>query len=131
MRMVANSNKRLALLFAIFLAVFSTGMVIAHQCDSISSNQVMMQHNHTDHGSAPMAATKSLNVTSNTEQLIDSGCAALFIVVLLLGRKLFDLRAPNSPVKRFMSLSRDLVKTYRPQVFHLSLSRQQLGVIRI
>jgi hypothetical protein len=129
--MVAKSNKRIAVLFAIFLAVFSTGIVIAHQCHSIISNQVSMQHNHSDHGSAPTGAVKSLNDNSNTERLIDTGCAALFIVVLLLGRKFLDLRAPMSRLSNFRNLSRDWVTVHRPQVFQLSLSRPQLGVIRI
>ena len=131
MRMVAKSNKRIAVLFAIFLAVFSTGIVIAHQCHSIISNQVSMQHNHSDHGSAPTGVTKSLNDNSKTERLIDTGCAALFIVVLLLGRKFLDLRAPRSRLSNFRNLSRDWVTVHRPQVFQLSLSRPQLGVIRI
>ena len=131
MRMVVKSNKRIAVLFAIFLAVFSTGIVIAHQCHSIISNQVSMQHNHSDHGSAPTGAVKSLNDNSNTERLIDTGCAALFIVVLLLGRKFLDLRAPRSRLSNFRNLSRDWVTVHRPQVFQLSLSRPQLGVIRI
>ena len=88
MRMVSKSNKRLILLCAIFLAVFSTGMVIAHQCNSMSSDQVAMQHQHSEADSMATAATKPLNVASNRERLIDSGCVALFIVVLLLGRKL-------------------------------------------
>jgi hypothetical protein len=131
MRMEAKRNKRLAFFFAIFLAVFSTGMVIAHQCNFVSSNQVSMQHNHSDHGSAATIVTNSLNVSSNTERLIDSGCAALFIVVLLFGRKFLDLRAPRSQLSSFMALSRDLVTVHRPQVFQLSLTRPQLGVIRI
>lgn len=131
MRMVDKSNKRLALLFAIFLAVFSTGMVIVHQCQSISSNQVTMQHNYSDHDSAPTTATKPLNATSNTERLIDSGCAALFIVVLLFGKIQLNLKAPRSTLNSLMALSRDLATSYRPQVFHLALSRPQLGVIRI
>jgi len=131
MRMVAKSNKRIAVLFAIFLAVFSTGIVIAHQCQSIINNQVSMQHNHPNHDSAPTGATKSLNDNSNTERLIDTGCAALFIVVLLLGRKFLDLRAPRSRLSNFRNLSRDWVTVHRPQVFQLSLSRPQLGVIRI
>ena len=131
MRMVAKSKKRMAVLFAIFLAVFSTGMAIVHQCQSSSSNQVTMQHNHSDHGSVPIAATKSLNVNSSTEQLVDTGCAALFIVVLLFARKFLDLRAPRSRLNNFMALSRDFATYYRPQVFNLALSRPQLGVIRI
>ena len=131
MRMVAKSNKRMALLFAIFLAVFSTGMVIVHQCQSMSSNQVTMQHNYSDHDPALTTATKSLNVNSNTERLVDTGCAALFIVVLLFARKSIDLRAPKSQLNGFMALSRDLVTVHRPQVFHLALSRPQLVVIRI
>jgi hypothetical protein len=55
----------------------------------------------------------------------------LFIVVLLVGRKLLDLRAPRSPLSNFIDLSQDWVKIHRPQVFQLSLSRPQLGVIRI
>ena len=129
--MVAKINKRLALIFAIFLALFSTGMVIAHQCYSISSNQVLMQQNHSDHGSAPTAATKSLNANSNLERLMDTGCAALFIFVLLFGRKLSNLKASGSPFNRFMILSREFLVSNRPQVFHLSLTRPQLGVIRI
>jgi len=131
MRTVAKSKKQMAVFFAIFLAVFSTGIVIAHQCHSIISNQVSMQHNHSDHGSAPTGAVKSLNDNSNTERLIDTGCAALFIVVLLLGRKFLDLRAPRSRLSNFRNLSRDWVTVHRPQVFQLSLSRPQLGVIRI
>ncbi|MEY3168214.1 MAG: hypothetical protein RLY44_194, partial [Actinomycetota bacterium] len=100
----------MAMLFAIFLAVFSTGIVIAHQCHSIISNQVSMQHNHSDHGSAPTSSTKSLNENSNTEQLIDTGCAALFLVLLLLGRKYLDLSAPRSRLSNFIDLSRDWVK---------------------
>jgi hypothetical protein len=128
MRMVAKSNKRMALIFAIFLAVFSTGIVIAHQCQSMSSNQVPMQHNHSAHDSAPITP---LNINVNTERLIDSGCAALFIVVLLFGRKLTALRAPRSFLNRLIGLNRNLVAVHRPQVFQLSLSRPQLGVIRI
>ena len=131
MRMVVKSNKRLALIFAIFLAVFSTGMVIVHQCQSMSSSQVAMPHNHSNHESASTAAINSLNVNSETERLIDTGCAALFIVVLLLGRKFLGLRAPRSRLSNFIDLSRDWVKVHRPQVFQLSLSRPQLGVIRI
>ena len=131
MRAVAKSNKLLALLFAIFLAVFSTGMVIAHQCQSISSNQVAMQHQYSNTDSKSTAVTKPLNVTSNRERLIDSGCAAIFIVVLLFGRKLIDLRAPRSRLNSLMSLSRELASVYRPQIFQLTLSRTQLAVIRI
>ena len=131
MRAVAKSNKRLALLFAIFLAVFSTGMVIAHQCQSISSNQVAMQHQYSNTDSKSTAVTKPLNVTSNRDRLIDSGCAAIFIVVLLFGRKLIDLRATRSRLNSLMSLSRELASVYRPQIFQLTLSRTQLAVIRI
>jgi hypothetical protein len=131
MHTVAKSNKRIALLFAIFLAIFSTGMVIAHQCQSISNNQISMQHNHSDYYSAQMAATRTLNVTSNTDRLIDTGCAALFIVVLLFGRNFLDLRAPRSRLNVSANSVRDVFAVYRPQVFQLALSRPQLGVIRI
>jgi len=129
--MVVKSNKRLALIFAIFLGVFSTGMVIVHQCQSMSSSQVAMPHNHSNHESASTAAINSLNVNSETERLIDTGCAALFIVVLLFGRKFFDLSAPRSALNRLMGLSREFVAIHRPQVFHLALSLPQLGVIRV
>jgi hypothetical protein len=131
MHTLAKGNRRMALLFAIFLAVFSTGIVIAHQCHSIISNQVSMQHDHSDHGPASTGATKSLNDNSNTERLIGTGCAVLFIVVLLLGRKFLDLRVPRSRLSNFINLGRDAVTVHRPQVFQFSLSRPQLGVIRI
>lgn len=131
MSAVAKSNKQLALLFALLLAIFSTGMVIAHQCHSSSNDQVAIQHQHLDAGTASTVAIKPLSIASDKERLIDTGCAALFLVVLLLGRKLVDLRAPYTPLNRFMTLSRDLISVYRPQVFHLALSRPQLGVIRI
>lgn len=131
MRMVAKSDKRLLMLIAIFLAVFSTGIVIAHQCHAVSSSQVTMHHNHSDHGSATTAVTHSLKVSSSTERIVNTGCAALFIVVLLFGRKFLDLRAPSSRLSSFMALSRDWVTVHRPQVFQLSLTRPQLGVIRI
>ena len=132
MRSANKSNQHLALLFAIFLAIFSTGMVIAHQCNSTSSNPVSTQHHHSDAVSGSTVASNSLNIASNSsERLIDSGCAALFIVVLLLGRKYLDLRAPRSRVHCFVNSVRESAAIYRPQVFQLALSRPQLGVIRI
>jgi hypothetical protein len=131
MLVVAKRNKRIALLFAISLSVLSTGIVIANQCHSMSSNQVSMQHNYSDHDSASTAATKAVNVNSNAERLIDTGCATLFAVVLLIGKKFLNLRAPRTRLRNFIALSRDLVTVYRPQVFQLSLSRPELGVFRI
>ena len=131
MRNLVRINRRLALIFAIFLAVFSTGMVIAHQCHSVTSNQTTLQHSHSDLDSAATTAAKPLNVNSNSEGLVDSGCAVLLIAVLLFGRKLLDLRTLKSRINRLKTLSRDFVTSYRPQVFQLSLSRPQLGVIRI
>lgn len=131
MRTIAKSNKGLALLFSIFLIVFSTGIVIAHQCKSMSSDQVAMQHQHSGTESGSNFVAKSLNVAPITGRLIDSGCAALFIVLLLLGRKLLDLRAPRSRLDSFMNLGREWVSVCRPQVFHLALTRPQLGIIRI
>jgi len=131
MRMMAKSNKRMAMLFAIFLAVFSTGMVVAHQCNAVSSNQVTMQHNDSDHVSAPVSAVKSLNDNSITQRLIDTGCTAVFIVVLLFGRKFLNLRAQSSRFSNFITFSRDLVTVYQPQVLQVTLSRPQLGIIRI
>jgi hypothetical protein len=128
---VAKRNKRIALLFAISFSVLSTGIVIANQCHSMSSNQVSMQHNYSDHDSASTAATKAVNVNSNAERLIDTGCTTLFAVVLLIGKKFLNLRAPRTRLRNFMALSRDLVTVYRPQVFQLSLSRPELGVFRI
>jgi len=131
MRFVFKSNKRLALFFAIFLIVFSTGIVIAHQCKSMSSDQVAMQHQHSGADSVSNLVAKPLNVASTTGRLMDTGCAALFIFVLLFGRKLTNLKAPGFPLNRFMTLSRELLISHRPQVFHLALTRPQLGVIRI
>jgi hypothetical protein len=132
MRVFINSKKRLALLFAIVLAVFSTGMVIAHQCDLVSSDQIAMQHHHPGNDSLSTTAANPLNVPSNgSDRLINSGCAALFIVVLLLSRKYFNFGVSRSRLSSFVTSGRELAVTYRPQVFQLALSRPQLGVIRV
>ena len=122
MRLFIDSKKRLALLFAIVLAVFSTGMVIAHQCNSVFS----------DHDSLSTVMTNPLNVPLNgANQLINSGCVALFIVVLLMSRKYFNFGTSRSRLKSFVVSGRELVVSFQPQVFHLALSRPQLGVIRV
>ena len=127
-----NSKKRLALLFAIVLAVFSTGMVIAHQCVSVSSDQMAMQHYNSGNDFVTTAVANPLNVPLNgANQLINSGCAALFIVVLLMSRKYFNFGTSRSRLKSFVASGRELVVSYQPQVFHLALSRPQLGVIRV
>lgn len=129
---VTKSNQHLALLFAIFLAIFSTGMVIAHQCQSMPSTPVSAQPHHAGVVSGPTVASNPLNISSSSsERLIDSGCVALFIVVLLLGRKYLDVRVPRSSLTRFVNSVRDSSAIYRPQVFQLALSRPQLGIIRI
>lgn len=131
MQMATKSNKRLALLSVICVAIFSIGMVVAHQCYSMSSNQIAVQHHSSDADSVSSVATKPLNVAANTGRLIDSGCAALFIVVLLFGRKPLYLRAPRAGLNSFVIKGTDLLSLYRPQVFQIALSRPQLGVIRI
>jgi hypothetical protein len=132
MRVFIGSKKRLALLFAIVLAVFSTGMVIAHQCNSVSSDQVAMQHHHSGNESISTAMANPLNVPLNgADRLMNGECAALFIVVLLLIRKYFNFGISRSRFKSFVTSGRELVMSYRPQVFHLVLSRPQLGVIRV
>jgi hypothetical protein len=132
MRVFINSKKRLALLFAIVLAVFSTGMVIAHQCVSVSSDQMAMQHYNSGNDFVTTAVANPLNVPLNgANRLINSGCAALFIVVLLLSRKYFNFGTSRSRLYNFTTSGRELAKRYRPQVFDLALSRPQLGVIRV
>ena len=132
MRVFINSKKRLALLFAIVLAVFSTGMVIAHQCISVYSDQMAIQHHNSGNDFVTTAVANPLNVPLNgANQLINSGCAALFIVVLLMSRKYFNFGTSRSRLKSFVASGRELVVSYQPQVFHLALSRPQLGVIRV
>ncbi len=131
MRLVTKNNKRLTILFTILLAIFSTGFVIAHQCHTNSDSQVAKQHNYLEHSSPTTSITQAIKFTSNTERLIDTGCATLFMVVLLFGRKFLDLRAPRFRLSSFMALVRNSVAVNRPQVLQLSLSRSQLGVIRI
>ena len=132
MRVLATSKKKLALLFAIFFAVFSTGMVIAHQCNSASSDQIAMQNHYSGADSVLTVATSPLSVPfQSAERLIDGGCLTLFIVVLLLGRKYFEFSASRSRLNSFVTFGRELVTAYRPQVFQLALSLPQLGVIRV
>ena len=131
MAMVIKSNKRMSLLLAILLAVFSTGIVIAHQCHSMQSDQVAIQANHSGDHVASTTSVKPLSFASSSNALMDVGCAVLFIVVLLLGRKLHYLRAPSSQLKEYLTNGRRLISAQRNQFIQLSLSRAQLGVIRI
>jgi len=131
MLLVTKNNKRLTILFTILIALFSTGIVIAHQCHTDSNSQVAKQHIYSENGSITTSVTQAMKFTSNTERLIDTGCATLFIVVLLFGKKFLDLRAPRFRLSSFMALVRNSVAVHRPQVLELSLSRSQLGVIRI
>jgi hypothetical protein len=131
MRMRAKRNNRLALLIAIFLSVFSTGVAIAHQCHAMSNDQVSTQQQHSAGGLMANQAAKSSVDASDKRLLMDSGCVALFIVVLLLGRKVL-----NFLIFRFYSISfkkfkLEVLLSHRPQVFHHALSLPQLGVIRI
>ena len=127
-----NSKKRLALMFAIVLAGFSTGMVIIHQCNSVSSNQIAMQHYHSGADSVLAVATNPMiNPSNSSGRLINGGCAALFIIVLLLSRKYFNFGVSRSRLNSFTTSGRELAIIYRPQVFQLALSRPQLGVIRV
>ena len=131
MAMVIKSNKRMSLLLAILLAVFSTGIVIAHQCHSMQSDQVAIQANHSGDHVAPTTSVKPLSFASSSNALMDVGCAVLFIVVLLLGRKLHYLRASSSHLKKYLTHGVRLISAQRNQFSQLSLSRAQLGVIRI
>lgn len=131
MAMVIKSNKRMSLLFAILLAVFSTGIVIAHQCHSMQSDQVAIQANHSGDHVAPTTSVKPLSVASSSNALMDAGCAVIFMVVLLLGRKLHYLRASSTHLKKYLTHGKRLISAQRSQFLQLSLSRAQLGVIRI
>lgn len=138
MRLLTKRNRPLALIFALFLAVFSTGNVIAHQFHSESSDQVAMQQHHSNVDSGSTVATKPqnvlskpLNISSDTGHIIYRSCAALFIFALLFGRRLVNLRAVRSRLESLLNLSWKLVLVNHPQVFHLALTRPQLGVIRI
>jgi hypothetical protein len=128
---VTKSYRRLALAFSIFLAIFSTGLAIAQQCHTTATNQVATGHSHSDHHAGSTNASISLNLASGAEGLIDTGCAALFIVILLLAKKVYDARDPRARLNRAVNLARDSYSSYRPQVFQFALSRPQLGVIRI
>ena len=57
MRLAIKINKRLALLFALSLAVFSTGMAIVQQCDPVSSDQIAMQYHYSGAHSLLTVAT--------------------------------------------------------------------------
>lgn len=91
-----------------------------------------MQYHHSGADSVSTIATNPLSSPlQSSGWLIDGGCVALSIVVLLLGRKYFDFGASQLRMNTFAVFGRKLVTLYRPQVFHLALSRPQLGVIRI
>lgn len=128
---VVRGSKRFALTFAILLGVLSTGFVIAHQCQSMSINKVAMHDDPSNINSAPVVVSEPLIFPSDSGRLIYRGCTIFFIFVLLFGRKLLNLRALRSRYCNWISLSFKLVPVYLSQVFHLALTRSQLGIIRI
>lgn len=126
-------KKRLALLFTIFLALISSGIVVAHLCHAAPINsQATQTYNqtqmHLSGASSPHAPSTN---SGNTGKMIDSGCVALFIVVLLLGRKQLLDKGIGNCFKGYISWLPEIFYEYRPQARRLTPFLLQLGVIRI
>ena len=126
-------NKRLALIITVILAMFSTGAVIVHQCHEakiVSSNAVNHSHEPVN-TSLALQIPESEKVSGLAENLMDGACGALFIIVLLFGRKyILQIRLLSSIFKLKVPKA-DKVINRISQVFTVALSRSQLGIIRI
>jgi hypothetical protein len=133
MRLGANANKRLVLIISVILAIFSTGAVIVQQCHEVkivSTTAAIHSHEPVNTSQAPHVA-ESEKISSFAENLIDGACGALFIIVLLFGRKfLLQIRLLSSTFKSKISKS-DKGLDWISQIFTVALSRSQLGIIRI
>jgi hypothetical protein len=133
MKLAMKINQRLGVLLSLFLLVFSSGVIIAHQCHTSAEITNAIAADHHGHA-AETKAVAQMNTTaaeSNSWRLIDSGCVAIIVIVLLVMRKY--LLATSK--RMFANWPRDLILKVQIRDFLIdrsfALSLPQLGIIRI
>lgn len=133
MPLTAMRKKRIALIITLVLGIFSTGAAIVHQCDVIKDpTPFASKHNHEQPNSP--SAFQIVDLKGNfgfAENLMDGACGALFIVVMLLGRKYLFLNRRQSTTYFSKSFSANRFTNKTSQVFTFTLSQPELGIFRI
>jgi single-stranded DNA-specific DHH superfamily exonuclease len=133
MKLALKTNRRLGVFLSLFILVFSSGVIIAHQCHTSSENPTTIVADHHGHtGDATTAAHMNTSEEkSNSWRIIGGGCVAIAFVVLLVMRK------------NLLAARRTKLWNFRGNLFfkvqirdflidrRFALSLPQLGIIRI
>jgi len=130
---IAAKVERFALVLSLTLALFSSGLVIAHQCHSaLSASQNAQVHLDHDQNSTFNTSTfPTSNVSNHSKKMVEGGCAVLLILILFLGRKYL---LPTIRRTSLLYESVEELKTIFANLFQApktNFSRAQLGVFRI
>jgi hypothetical protein len=133
MKMALRTNRRLGVLLSLFILVFSSGVIIAHQCHTSAETSTAIVADHHGHAleSTTTAHMNTSDARSNSWQLIDSGCAAIALLALLVLRK-YLLAARRTKLWSFQRSP--FIKVQLRDILidrNLALSLPQLGIIRI
>ncbi|MEN9411595.1 MAG: hypothetical protein RIQ92_32 [Actinomycetota bacterium] len=130
---ISIRRNKVAAFVTILLAIFSTGVVFGshgHETQVGSASSVIQVHNASE--SIPVIENlQSTNNFYSQENLMSGACGALLIVVLLFGRKYTfqsrKLHLTNTSMNYWLDAFKD--RANRTIIF--SLTRSQLGIIRI
>jgi hypothetical protein len=137
MKFGAKVGQRAALAASLFLVVLSSGLIIAHQCHAAPDTSQTIVADHHVHTHAVAVATKAVTEVSTILQkvtpgaLLDSGCAALVVIVLFAIKKFLLPRIRRHLYSHLGSLRAIFTHRALPSSRRLALSLPQLGVIRI
>ncbi len=133
MGQVSIGRNKVAVFATILLAILSTGIAfLAHSHETQVSSDLSVTHVHNASKSTPVIENLQLTEKVYSEEnLMGGACGALFIVVLLLGRKYAlrfrKLHGTNTPINYWSNV----LKEKSNLKFTYSLTRSQLGIIRI
>lgn len=130
---VSAGVKRFALVLTLLVAVFSSGAAIAHECHALQAGKAETQtHHDLNKASSPIASGLPTSVTLGSPQnLVESGCAVILMVILLMSRKYLLSILPRTSLLHRQSFAFKPLSSNLCLVFQISYTRPQLGVFRI
>ncbi len=130
---VSIGRKKVAVFATILLAILSTGIAfLSHSHETQVSSDSSVTHVHNVSKSTPVIENLQLTEKVYSEEnLMGRACGALLIVVLLLGRK-YALRFRKlHGTTTSINYWSNVLKEKSNQIFAYSLTRSQLGIIRV
>lgn len=133
MGQVSIGRNKVAVFATILLAILSTGIAfLSHSHETQVSSDSSVTHVHNVSKSTPVIENLQLTEKVYSEEnLMGRACGALLIVVLLLGRKYAlrcrKLHGTNTSINYWSNV----LKEKSNLTFTYSLTRSQLGIIRV